>query len=122
MSETNVANTDIANRASFDIVRYAQVWEDAVILVAALRPKPSDTVVSIASAGDNAFALLAEGADRVIAVDLNPTQLACVRLRVAMYQTLSHQDFLELMGSRASGPAICCQPPFIPTVMRFTSS
>lgn len=103
MTETNVANTDIAKRASFDIVRYAQVWEDADILVAALRPKPSDTVVSIASAGDNAFALLAEGADRVIAVDLNPAQLACVRLRVAMYQTLSHQDFLELIGSRASG-------------------
>jgi len=98
-----MADTDIAKRASFDIIRYAQVWEDADVLVAALRPKPGDTVISIASAGDNAFALLAEGAERVIAVDLNPTQLACVRLRVAMYQTLAHQDFLELMGSRASG-------------------
>ncbi len=56
-----MAETDIAKRASFDIIRYAQVWEDADILVAALRPKASDTVVSIASAGDNALALLAEG-------------------------------------------------------------
>ena len=98
-----MAETDIAKRAAFDIIRYAQVWEDADILVAALRPKPGDTVVSIASAGDNALALLAEGPERVIAVDLNPVQLACVRIRAAMYRMHSHGEFLELMGSRASG-------------------
>lgn len=98
-----MAETDIAKRASFDIIRYAQAWEDADILCAALRPGPNDTVVSIASAGDNALALLAEGAERVIAVDLNPTQLACVRMRMAMYRTHSHEEFLELMGSRPSG-------------------
>jgi S-adenosylmethionine-diacylglycerol 3-amino-3-carboxypropyl transferase len=98
-----MAETDIAKRASFDAIRYAQVWEDADMLVAALRPKAGDTVVSIASAGDNALALLAEGPERVIAVDLNPAQLACLRLRIAAFQTLSHLDYLELMGSRASG-------------------
>jgi S-adenosylmethionine-diacylglycerol 3-amino-3-carboxypropyl transferase len=98
-----MAETDIAKRASFDIIRYAQVWEDADILCAALRPRAGDTVVSIASAGDNAIALLAEGAERVIAVDLNPVQLACVRMRAAMYQLHSHDEFLELMGSRPSG-------------------
>jgi len=98
-----MTETDIAKRARFDIVRYAQVWEDADILCAALRPGPGDTVVSIASAGDNAFALLAEGAERVIAVDLNPAQLACVRLRAAMYRVHAHDEFLELMGSRPSG-------------------
>jgi S-adenosylmethionine-diacylglycerol 3-amino-3-carboxypropyl transferase len=97
-----MADTDIAHRAAFDQIRYAQVWEDADILVEAIAPKPGDTVVSIASAGDNAFALLAEGCERVIAVDLNPTQLACVRLRKAMYRHLTHQEFLELMGSRPS--------------------
>jgi S-adenosylmethionine-diacylglycerol 3-amino-3-carboxypropyl transferase len=98
-----MAETDIAARATFDTVRYAQVWEDADILVAALRPKAGDTVVSIASAGDNALALLAEHVERVIAVDLNPAQLACVRFRIAAYRTLTHAEFLELMGSRASG-------------------
>lgn len=97
-----MAGTDIAARASFDIIRYAQVWEDADILVEALHPAAGDTVVSIASAGDNAFALLAEGCERVIAVDLNPAQLACVRLRKAMYARLTHDGFLELMGSRSS--------------------
>jgi S-adenosylmethionine-diacylglycerol 3-amino-3-carboxypropyl transferase len=98
-----MAETDIAARATFDTIRYAQVWEDADILVPALRLQPGDTVVSIASAGDNALALLAERVERVIAVDLNPTQLACVRFRMAAYRTLTHGEFLELMGSRASG-------------------
>jgi S-adenosylmethionine-diacylglycerol 3-amino-3-carboxypropyl transferase len=98
-----MAETDIAKRASFDLIRYAQVWEDADILCAALRPGPGDTVVSIASAGDNALALLAEGPERVIAVDLNPAQLACVRLRMAAYRVHTHEEYLELMGSRPSG-------------------
>ena len=95
--------TEIAGRASFDIIRYAQVWEDADILVQALRPGPTDTVVSIASAGDNALALLGAGAGRVIAADINPAQLACLRLRTAAYQALTHPELLELMGSRPSG-------------------
>src|SRR5688572_21613086 len=98
-----MAETDIAKRASFDTIRYAQVWEDADILVPALRPKAGETIVSIASAGDNALALLAEGPERVIAIDMNPTQLACVRLRMAAMKVHSHNDFLELMGARASG-------------------
>lgn len=97
-----MAETDIAARASFETIRYAQVWEDADVLVAALRPQARDTVVSIASAGDNALALLAEGCERVIAVDLNPAQLACVRLRVAAYKILTHSELLELLGSRTS--------------------
>ena len=90
-----MAETDIAKRAAFDAIRYAQVWEDADILVPALRPKKGDTVVSISSAGDNALALLAEGPERVIAVDLNPSQLACLRLRISAYKHLAHIDLLE---------------------------
>jgi S-adenosylmethionine-diacylglycerol 3-amino-3-carboxypropyl transferase len=97
-----MADTEIAARAAFDKIRYAQVWEDADILVEALRPKAGDVVVSIASAGDNALALLAEGPAKVIAVDLNPTQLACVRIRAAMYRTMHRDDVLELVGSRPS--------------------
>lgn len=97
-----MADTEIAAHARFDLIRYAQVWEDADILVEALAPGPEDIVVSIASAGDNALALLASGCRRVIAVDLNPAQLACVRLRVAAYEKLSHTELLELMGSRDS--------------------
>ena len=48
----------IAARARFDRIRYAQVWEDADVLLAALAPRPGATLVLIASAGDNALALL----------------------------------------------------------------
>ena len=97
-----MTSTDIARRARFDHIRYAQVWEDADVLRAALRVAPGDTVVSIASAGDNALALLAQGAGQVIAVDLNPAQLACLRLRIAAYRVLDHGALLELIGSRPS--------------------
>ncbi|HWE47183.1 MAG TPA: DUF3419 family protein [Caulobacteraceae bacterium] len=98
----NRARSEIEMRARFDQIRYAQVWEDADVLLAALRVTPGDTVVSIASAGDNALALLTRRPARVIAVDLSAAQLACVRLRVAAYRTLSHAELLELMGSRPS--------------------
>ena len=88
----------IENRASFDIIRYAQVWEDADLLVEALQIKPEDTVLSIASAGDNAFALLAQGPCKVHAVDLSFAQIACCELRVAMYRQLSHQKHLVFSG------------------------
>ena len=94
--------TEAAASADFTRIRYAQVWEDADILLAALSIQPTDTVVSIASAGDNALALLGAGAARVVALDLNPAQLACLELRVAAYRTLSHAELLCLMGSRSS--------------------
>ena len=89
---------DIANRASFDIIRYAQVWEDADLLVEALNIQPTDTVLSIASGGDNAFALLAQNPSHVYALDLSAAQIACCQLRVAMYQHLSHQEHLAFGG------------------------
>jgi S-adenosylmethionine-diacylglycerol 3-amino-3-carboxypropyl transferase len=97
--------TEAATRADFSHIRYAQVWEDADVLVAALDVRPSDTVVSIASAGDNALALLGAGAARVVALDLNPAQLACLELRVAAYRELTHAELLVLVGSRAGGAA-----------------
>jgi S-adenosylmethionine-diacylglycerol 3-amino-3-carboxypropyl transferase len=96
------ATTEAATRADFSRIRYAQVWEDADVLLAALDVQPTDTVVSIASAGDNALALLGAGAARVVALDLNPAQLACLALRVAAYRELSHAELLELIGSRPS--------------------
>jgi S-adenosylmethionine-diacylglycerol 3-amino-3-carboxypropyl transferase len=93
--------SEAAEHADFSEIRYAQVWEDADVLLAALEPKPGHTVLSIASAGDNALALVSRGA-RVIALDLNPAQLACLELRVAAYRELEYAELLELIGSRES--------------------
>ncbi|MBI5691334.1 MAG: DUF3419 family protein [Verrucomicrobia bacterium] len=116
-------STEAAQRADFSRIRYAQVWEDADVLLAALDVRPEDTVVSIASAGDNALALLGAGAARVVALDLNPAQLACLALRVAAYRELSHEGLLELLGSRPSDRRVelyrRCRPMLAPAVRDF---
>jgi S-adenosylmethionine-diacylglycerol 3-amino-3-carboxypropyl transferase len=89
-------------RADFSAIRYAQVWEDADVLLEALDVQPGDVCVSIASAGDNALALLTKEPSRVIALDVSPAQLACLELRVAAYRVLTHPELLELIGSRPS--------------------
>jgi len=94
--------TEAAHRADFSKVRYAQVWEDADILVEALKPGPGKVCLSIASAGDNALALLSEAPERVFAIDLNPAQLHCLALRVAAFRRLDYPELLELIGSRPS--------------------
>ncbi|MCB1750823.1 MAG: BtaA family protein [Gammaproteobacteria bacterium] len=93
-------NKEIRQRADFSFIRYAQCWEDADVLNAALQVRPGDTCLSIASAGDNSLSLLTNSPARVVAVDLNPAQLACLQLRIAAYRALSHAELLGLMGSR----------------------
>lgn len=87
----------IERRVSLDFIRYGNCWEDADILCEALRPGPGKRVLSICSAGDNALALLAEGA-HVVAADLNATQLACLELRCAAFRTLDHARVLSFLG------------------------
>ncbi len=94
--------SEAADRADFSEIRYAQVWEDADVLLAALDVRPGDVCVSIASAGDNALALLTRQPSRVIALDLSDAQLHCLGLRVAAYRALGHAELLELLGSRPS--------------------
>lgn len=93
-------NSEITEKADFSHIRYAQCWEDADILLDGLDIQPGDHCVSIASAGDNALAMLTRNPAKVLAIDLNPAQLFCVELRVAAYRTLTHQQLLILMGSR----------------------
>lgn len=95
--------SEITRKASFDYIRYAQLWEDADVLIAALPQRAGTTLVSICSAGDNALAMLTLDPARVVAVDLSPAQIACLRLRIGAYTSLTHPEFLELFGSRPSG-------------------
>jgi len=88
--------------ADFSTLRYAQVWEDTEVLLEALAIQPGDTCLAIASAGDHALAMLTREPAQVVAVDVNPAQLACLRLRIAAYRVLDHPALLELVGSRPS--------------------
>ena len=94
--------SEVAAKADFSGIRYAQCWEDADVLLEALDIQTGDVCLSIASAGDNALAMLSRGPAQVIALDLSPAQLACVELRVAAYRELSHGELLELIGSTPS--------------------
>jgi S-adenosylmethionine-diacylglycerol 3-amino-3-carboxypropyl transferase len=87
----------IEQRAKLDFIRYASVWEDADILYEALNAKAGGRILSIASGGDNAFALLTGGAE-VIAVDLNPTQLAVVELKKVAMAALDYEELLGFLG------------------------
>lgn len=95
-------NTPIQDRASFERIRYAQLWEDADVLNAAMGDVAGGTLVSICSAGDNALGLLLLDPAAVHAVDLSQAQLECLNLRLAAMRVLDHPEFLELMGSRPS--------------------
>jgi hypothetical protein len=103
--DTTSSISEAAAKADFEsFIRYAQVWEDADVLLAGLDVQEGDTCLSIASAGDNAISLLTRRPAKVIAVDLNPAQLACVALRAAAYQVLEHAELLKLIGSLPAGP------------------
>ncbi|PWK62116.1 DUF3419 family protein [Roseicyclus mahoneyensis] len=97
-----MARSEIETRATFDHIRYAQLWEDADVLTAALGDKAGGTLVSICSAGDNALAMLVLDPAKVVVVDLSPAQIACLWLRIGAIRSLGHAEFLELMGARPS--------------------
>jgi S-adenosylmethionine-diacylglycerol 3-amino-3-carboxypropyl transferase len=115
--------SEVAGRADFSGVRYAQCWEDADILLEGLDIQPGDSCLAIASAGDNVLAMLSRRPARVLAVDLSPAQLACLELRVAAYRTLSHTELLELIGSTPSSERAeiyrRCRPLLTPAARDF---
>ena len=94
-----MSGTEIAAKAGFDAIRYAQLWEDGAVLCDAIGQRPGGTFVSIGSAGDNALSMLTLDPARVIAADLSAAQLAAIRLRLAAWPELEREELLELMGS-----------------------
>lgn len=117
----------IETRARFDIVRYAQGWEDADVLVKAMAASGSTVAtkteagcgignqvikgentnsrksfLSVAAAGDNVLALLLLNPEKIVAADLSQAQLYCLQLRIAAFKYLSYDDFIELMEGTPS--------------------
>jgi S-adenosylmethionine-diacylglycerol 3-amino-3-carboxypropyl transferase len=84
-------------------ISYAQVWEDPAVLSAALRIQPDDDVLSVCSAGDNAFALAIDGARSVTCVDISEPQLALAELKLRAAEALPVQSLRSLLGFDAAG-------------------
>ncbi len=89
--------SSIEKRARFDLIRYANCWEDARVLRSALLPAGGKRILSIGSGGDNSFALLADGA-AVVAADLSIAQLALIELKAAAIRRLTRREALEFLG------------------------
>ncbi len=92
----------IEERASFDIIRYANCWEDADVLLQGLEIKEGGAYLSIASAGDNSLSMLSKKPALVLAVDISGAQLACVELRKAAFLNLPYEQVLKFLGARHS--------------------
>jgi len=88
----------IETNARFDFIRYANCWEDADILLEGLSIKPGDKCLSICSSGDNSLSMLAHQPELVLAIDLNPAQIACLELRIAAFKVLEYEELLAFLG------------------------
>ena len=95
------------SKSKFDqnLIRYSQCWEDSELVLNSMAVSPGDTVLSIASAGDNTFSLLTANPGKVIAVDFCQAQLALFALKMAAFKLLSHEELLAFLGVTDSSAA-----------------
>lgn len=84
--------------AIHDRLYFAQVREDPRAELAALRPGPRDVVVAVSSGGCTVLSLLAAGAGRVMAIDLNATQNHLVELKAAA-TSLTGLEAIAFLGA-----------------------
>jgi S-adenosylmethionine-diacylglycerol 3-amino-3-carboxypropyl transferase len=117
-------DSGVKDTADFSKIRYSQVWEDTDTLRQALDVKSGEHVFSIASAGDNLFALLLDDPAKLVALDFNASQvwrmlkldlnskyafsfatkLALCALKIAAFKHLTYPEFVHLLGFRFSDP------------------
>lgn len=83
---------------------FAQVREDPRLELEALQPHAGDSLVVVSSGGCTALSLLAAGAGRVAAVDLNRSQNHLVELKVVTVAALSRGLALGFLGAQALPP------------------
>lgn len=79
-------------------VIYNISWEDPAIDHKVLHTGKGDVVLTISSAGCNALDYLVQGADVVVAADLNEAQLATLELKLAGLKHLTYDEFFALWG------------------------
>lgn len=91
---------------NFNIIRYANCWEDAGILLEGLSPAEGSKILSIGSAGDNSFSLLTANPEIVVAVDINTIQLYLIELKKVCIKRLSREEALGFLGFEPSSNRI----------------
>lgn len=87
---------------STNSIRYSQCWEDTELMLKALNIKQDDVVFSIASGGENVFALMTQTDNFVHAIDYNLSQIYIIKLKLAALKRLSFDDYIEFIGIKKS--------------------
>ncbi|MFF9471590.1 DUF3419 family protein [Streptomyces roseolus] len=77
---------------------YSEVLEDEGPIRSWLRAGPGDTVLSIASGGDNVLNLALDGPAKVYGLDISPAQTAYCRAKSAALGGLPHDAAMRLLG------------------------
>lgn len=80
------------------IIRYSQCWEDSEIVLQALDIQFDDVVFSIASGGENVFAMMSKTENDVFVIDYNPSQIFLVDLKFIAIKNLDFNKYLEFIG------------------------
>jgi hypothetical protein len=84
--------------AQTDRLYFAQVREDPRLEIEALAPRNDETIAIVGSGGCTALSLLASGAGRVVAIDLNRTQNHLIEIKLAALRLLTTRAALEFLG------------------------
>ena len=90
-----------------DRLYFAQVREDPCLEIDALRPNARSSLVVVSSGGCTALSLLAAGAGRVAAVDLNRSQNHLVELKIAAVAALPRSGALAFLGATPIAADAC---------------
>lgn len=98
MEEKGLIKSEVEDYAKFDIIRYAQVWEDAKILIEALDIKNDDNILSIASAGENVLSMLVKNPNKIYAIDLSESQIICTKFKLACFKYLNYEECMKAIG------------------------
>jgi S-adenosylmethionine-diacylglycerol 3-amino-3-carboxypropyl transferase len=85
--------------ARADKLYFAQVREDPLLEIEALRPRANESLVVVSSGGCTALSLIARGAGRVVAVDLNSTQNHLVELKAAAMRSIDNDELVPFLGA-----------------------
>ena len=92
----------VLERPVFERLLFAQCWEDPRMDAESLCMKPGKTALVVTSGGCTALSMALLGPERILAIDLNAAQSHLLRLKIAGAKYLSHSEYLELLGVRAS--------------------
>ena len=83
-------------------ILYSMCWEDPEVVISALNISKKDSVLSIASGGENIFAILLKNPKRLIAIDNNKHQMYLTKLKAFAIKELNFEEFVEFIGIKKS--------------------